>query len=460
MLYSSVIRIFATTLEVDYDNPWQSDTPSSGTGSGVVVGSGKILTGAHVVANSTFLQVQKASDPNKFTAQILSICHDSDLAILEVKEPNFMEGICIAEIGDLPSLQDRVTVVGYPIGGREISVTEGVVSRIEVQRYSHSRRHLLAVTVDAAINEGNSGGPVFKEDKVIGIAFQTLKAAENIGELVPSNLIHRFIKKSQDVSIVKVPHLGIRTQNMENPMLRSYKKLSSTDSGILLTTVQYGGSAWKTLMPEDVLVEIDGYKIANNGTIKYRDQYRTMYEVVMGDHFVDDEISLKVIRQGNYLDVNVVLKECAPLIPFWSYDNNPTYFIYGGLVFQKLCLDYIATWNKWWDKAPVEFLDLFYSGVRTEERQEVVILAQVLSDEVNVGYQNISNEVVAFVNDTRPKNMIDFVTIMTNAKDTITVKTSGGRIIICDAKQVSQANKRIVQNYHINGDRSLDLIDI
>ena len=86
-----------------------------------------------------------------------------------------------ASIGELPELGDTVSVVGFPVGGEEVSITEGVISRIEVQQYEHSKRRLLAATVDAAINEGNSGGPVFMDDEVVGIAFQTLKDAENVG---------------------------------------------------------------------------------------------------------------------------------------------------------------------------------------------------------------------------------------------------------------------------------------
>ena len=72
-------------------------------------------------------------------------------AVLEVVEPaDFLDDIEPAEVGEMPRLRDAVEVVGYPVGGEEISITEGVVSRIEVQRYSHSQRHLLAVTVDAA----------------------------------------------------------------------------------------------------------------------------------------------------------------------------------------------------------------------------------------------------------------------------------------------------------------------
>src|SRR5690606_21232872 len=189
----SVVRIFATTQAPDYENPWQSHAPTSGTGSGVVIGPGQVLTGAHVVADATFIQVQKVSDPNKWVARVEAINNDCDLALLVVDDKRFMRGIEAESIGNLPRLRDRVSVVGYPIGGEEISITEGVVSRIEVQRYAHSERNILAVTVDAAINDGNSGGPVFLDGQVAGIAFQSLKDAENIGEMVPANLIKTFL---------------------------------------------------------------------------------------------------------------------------------------------------------------------------------------------------------------------------------------------------------------------------
>ncbi|HET7501128.1 MAG TPA: serine protease, partial [Kofleriaceae bacterium] len=177
--YPAVIRVFATSQDPDYDGPWQARTPTNSTGSAVVIAPSLLLTGAHVVANATFLQVQKPSHPDKAIARVRAVSHDSDLALLEVVEPaDFLSDIQPAEVGPMPDLRDEVAVVGYPVGGEEISITEGVVSRIEVQRYSHSQRHLLAVTVDAAINAGNSGGPVFGNNKVVGIAFQKLTGVD------------------------------------------------------------------------------------------------------------------------------------------------------------------------------------------------------------------------------------------------------------------------------------------
>merc|ERR1712226_1365540 len=100
--------------------------------------------------------------------------------------------------GDLPMLQDEVEVLGYPTGGDSLSVTKGVVSRIELQEYTQATSFLLAMQIDAAINSGNSGGPVVNEDrKIVGVAFQGLEGAENIGYVVPVTVLQHFLEDIQ-----------------------------------------------------------------------------------------------------------------------------------------------------------------------------------------------------------------------------------------------------------------------
>ena len=296
--YSSVVRVLAPTHAPDFNNPWQSLSAESTTGSGVVVGPGRILTGAHVVANATFLQIQRVSDPDKVVARVEAVCHDADLALLAVDEPGFMAGITPESIGALPALRDRVSVVGFPVGGEEISITEGVVSRIEVQRYSHSQRRLLAITVDAAINSGNSGGPVFQEGRVIGVAFQTLTNAENIGELVPANLIRRFLDGVERGLPIEVPGIGLTSQSLENPFLRQRLGLPTDTSGVLVISVDHGGSADGILQVGDALLSIDGHTIANNGTIRYQDRFRTSYTAVLGDRYIGESLPVEVWHKG------------------------------------------------------------------------------------------------------------------------------------------------------------------
>jgi S1-C subfamily serine protease len=457
MAYSSVVRIYATTQDPDYDSPWQAQVPQSSTGSGVVVGPGRVLTGAHVIADATFVQVQKISDPDKSIGRVIGVCHDCDLALLGVDDPHFMDGIEPPKLGELPDLRDRVAVVGFPVGGEEISITEGVVSRIEVQRYSHSQRHLLAVTVDAAINKGNSGGPVFKSGQVVGIAFQKLESADNVGEMVPAPIIRHFLTQVDRGAELRIPALGITTEGLENPFLRRRLGLEPGEGGVLVLSLDYGGSAWGVLEAGDAILEITGHKIAGNSTVKFRGRYRTRYDVMLGWSAVGDPLDLVVLRRGERRKVSLVLRPPAPLVPRNLYDRQPTYFIYGGLVFQVLTRDFLSTWESWWDKAPKEFLYLYYSGTRTPERHEVVILTQILADEINVGYEHLYSESVVAVEGQMPRDMADFVRRVEAAHGLIEIRTSSEGLIVLDAARAREANPRIMERYRITHDRSPDL---
>lgn len=453
----AVVKIFATYQGADYDNPWQNQLLSTGTGSGVVIEGGYILTAAHVIANWTFIQVQETSQPQKRVAQVAFVCHECDLALLEVDDASFLEGITPAQLGKLPTFRDKVSVVGFPIGGDEISITEGVVSRIEVQQYSHSQRSLLAVTVDAAINSGNSGGPVFMDGRIVGIAFQSLSDGENIGEIVPVPIIEHFLERFRRGCEGAFPALGVSTQHLENPRLREHLGMAPTDSGLLVRKVHFNNSAWGYLEERDVLLAIDGTSIANNGTVHYRDSYRTSFEVILHEHFVGETLGLTVLRQGQRVSIEVPLTSLFRLIPLDRYDTTPTYFVYAGLVFQPLSRDYLKTWSKWTQRAPKEFLYLYYYGVPTQERTQVVCLTQILADEVNVGYERFQNEVVRLVDDTLVRDIEHLVELLEGAQDVVELTTSNARRLVFDPRAAHAARERILSRYRIPHDRSRDL---
>jgi S1-C subfamily serine protease len=457
MRYPSVVKVFATTQHPDFDNPWQARAPISGTGSGVVVGPNEILTGAHVVADSTFLQVQKLSDADKAVARVKAVCHDCDLALLEVERADFTDDLPPAAIADFPHQGDEVAVVGFPIGGEELSVTEGVVSRVEVQKYSHSQRFLLAATVDAAINAGNSGGPVFQGDQVAGIAFQKLEQADNIGEIVPAPIIKHFLEGIGQGRHAQVPGLGIASQGVENPQIRSSLGLKKGEGGVLVGAVVYGGSAWGVLQPRDVILEVGGKPIASNGTVRYRERYRTLFDVVLGDYYVGDALEVLVLREGQRQPVSLALKPYQELVPRSQYDVTPTYDVYGGLVFQVLNRNLLCTWEEWWRDAPPEFLHYYYSGIRSEQRREIVVISKVLADEINVGYENFYNETLESVNGEGVRDMAELVRKLDAASGVVELRTSRHGTLVLDAAQVREATPRILERYHIAHDRSPDL---
>ncbi|MEE2901702.1 MAG: serine protease [Myxococcota bacterium] len=460
MEYSAVVKVFATSQAYDFGCPWQSLSPNGGTGSGVVIDAALLLTSAHVVANATFVQVQKCSSSEKFTAHVEAVCHDSDLALLRVESPHFMEGIVPAEIGALPNHRDRVSVVGFPIGGEDFSITEGVVSRIEVQEYSHSQRHLLAVTVDAAINEGNSGGPVFKGGEVVGLAFQGLRNAQSIGEVVPTPLIRQFLRGKGNARVTNVPGLGIRTQKLENASLRKHLGLKSAQTGLLVTEVAPDNSCEGVLQEGDVITAIDQYQIDNNGTIRYKGEFRTEYPVVLGEYLVGEELSFDLIRNGKQMTLSTKLRKYEMLVPLNQYETAPSYFIFGGFVFQILCRDFLRCWDDWWDRAPKEFLYEYYFGIPSKERKEVVIISRVLAHEVNVGYEETYNVAVNKVNGVTIRDLRQLFEVLRSSETIVDIETSIGTHVVLHAEQANNAGLEILERYNIHAGYSSDLKDI
>ena len=187
-IQKSLVRITATEVEPDYRAPWNSGAIQRGIGAGFVIDGNRIMTNAHVVSNSRYLTVEREGDPNKYQATVTFIAHDCDLAVLDVKAPNFFKDMAPLTLGAIPPLESTVSAYGYPIGGERMSVTTGIVSRIDFQLYTHSSidSH-LAIQISAQINPGNSGGPVMQNGKVVGVAFQGYSGdvAQGVAYMIP-----------------------------------------------------------------------------------------------------------------------------------------------------------------------------------------------------------------------------------------------------------------------------------
>ena len=321
----SIVRIYAQTAEPNLALPWQRERPfeSSGTGFAIALANGtmRVLTNAHVVEHASVLQVRRRGDDRKYEARVVALGAECDLALLQVDDddafveaeepvssaattarPNFWDwpkrarrsrgafwrGAPPLEWGPLPRLQDEVAVVGFPVGGESVSVTAGVVSRIELTDYAQSPgSRLLTLQIDAAINAGNSGGPVFDEFfKIVGVAFQSIgdDDAENIGYVIPVTIARHFLEDvSRHGQYVGFPALGVKWQPLEARALRRHLGLrvrpsgghggseedreTSEDTGVLIRAVDPTSPAAQLLQRGDVLLNIDGVSIANDGSI-------------------------------------------------------------------------------------------------------------------------------------------------------------------------------------------------
>ena len=394
----SVFRITNFQQRPDWKSPWKMKPTTKDQGSGFLIHDGFILTNAHVVSDSRMLLVNKLSSPNPFLADVVAIAHDSDLALLKVRDPDFYKNLTPLELGGVPELQSRVRAYGYPVGGHELSRTEGVVSRIEFGTYIHPGidSHLLIQT-DSAINPGNSGGPVTQSGQAIGVAFQSNLSLNDVGYFIPVPLIKRFLVDIKDGIYDGVPEIGIETSSLINQHHRRYLGLPENSGGILVERIVPFSSAEGVLQTGDVLTKIEDLQIDAAGMVNYGEQQVAFY-IEAENRQIGDSLKLQVWRNGNF--ENLTLKLKAP--PFGeemrnSYDKRPEYLIFGGLVFIALNRNYIHSPGNL--LAPLAYEHWYREVERPNtRRQQVVILTHVLPASVNSGYTNLHNFIVSSLN--------------------------------------------------------------
>jgi S1-C subfamily serine protease len=462
-LIQSVVKVLTVSDAPDYAQPWQMLGPAPSSGSGAIIQTERglrVLTNAHVVQNQVFVELRRFDASHKFVATVEGVSHECDLALLKVRKQEFFAGAKPIELGTLPDLGDQVTVCGYPVGGDRLSLTRGVVSRIEVCPYAHSQRQLLAVQIDAAVNSGNSGGPVFQEDRLIGVAFQSLDETQNIAYAVSLPVIEHFLADLAAKRRPAFPGLGIYWQRLESASHRRALGLKPASGGVLVLRVAFRSSAWGFLEPGDVVMAIDGEQIGPDGTVALRTGELVDFSCRVDLRHIGDPVRLTVMRNKRVLDVELTLAELPLLVPEDSYDVRPTYFIFGGLVFAPLTRDYLKSWgHEWWKTAPRDLMSLYETCMRTPERQEVVVLQKVLADKVNQGYHEYGSFVVTHIDGVSVASLAQLVGLVEQGTEPfLTVQIHDGQRLVLDRAKARERSREILERFGVPADRSSDLV--
>src|SRR5207245_4073059 len=153
---NSVVKVLAARGVADQSKPWTKKEPNGITASGTVISGKRILTNAHVVQYASEVQVQANQAGDKLPATVKAVAPGMDLAILELEDQKFFDSHSPLPFKKaLPDSKDPVMVYGYPTGGASLSITKGIISRIEFTGYSLLTLG-LRIQIHAAINPGTS----------------------------------------------------------------------------------------------------------------------------------------------------------------------------------------------------------------------------------------------------------------------------------------------------------------
>jgi len=467
-LENSVVKVFSTLRRPDPYKPWTKAAPVDVTGSGVVIEGNRILTNAHVVGYASQVQIQASQDGDKLSATVVAVARGIDLAILKLDDESFFKTHPpVARASLLPDVREQVFAYGYPTGGNSLSITKGIVSRIEFVNYNLGTSG-LRIQIDAAINPGNSGGPAIAGDKMVGLAFGGITNAQNIGYIIPNEEVEIFLRDVADGKYDGKPAMLDEVQTLENPTLRAFLKLDKSVEGAVVQRPQQTDAAYP-LKEWDVITHIGDSPIDNQGMVKLGPNLRVRFMYRVQQVGANGKVPLTVMRNGQSIKVQAPLFVGRKLLIPDLEGGYPSYFIFGPMVFSRASMEYMSFLNA--NPAAMAAYSYVANPLVTRrgeqpsaERQELVVISSPFFPHKTVtGYSNRFGSVVYSINKVPVRSLAHLVQLLRDAKEELLVihfDQRGGENMVVRRKDMVEATEGVLSDNGIRLQGTQDMMDV
>jgi S1-C subfamily serine protease len=454
----SVVRVNSTNQAFDFSRPWSKAAPFSRRGLGVLIDGNNILVTAELVANSDYIELERADGGEKTTATVQVIDYEANLATLRSTNPKFLDGMQPLETTTDVKTGDELSVLQLESNGTPVS-TKALVTTVEVGKYAleDSGYLMFRMSCPLQFRENSFTLPIVKGNKLAAFLMRYDSRSQTI-DAIASPVIQHFLVESQHDPYRGFPRAGLGFSPTRDPQLRRYLKLRDADGGVYVNQVDQNGPAAKAGVKEgDVLVAIDDKQVDPDGNYlhpiygKLSITHLTTTEVYSGQSVV-----MTVVRNGERQQLHVELFR-RPIEDYavepYTIGKHPHYYILGGLVFQELTRQYLREWGANWLKdAPqrLVYYDRFQSDLLPAKRK-IVFLSQILPTEDTVGYEQLSNLVVSKLNGRDILSLDDFAAAAKNPVagfHKIEFEEDPHEIYL-DAKQVEEGSDQLQKTYSI-----------
>jgi len=461
----SVVKLHVTQRPPDLLRPWTKASAVTASGSGVVIEGNRILTNAHVVRYASQLFVQASESTDRIPATVQIVAPEIDLALVTVDDASFLEGRPAVPLSDsIPEMKQTVNVYGFPIGGDQLSVTEGIISRIECVAPPYGTP-VLRIQIDAALNPGNSGGPAVVDGKIVGLVFSKFKQGENIGYLIAAEEIDLFLADCADGRYDGKPAIFAASfQPTDNDALRAKLKLPEDVGGLMISYVAPGNTT--PLRVWDVMTHVGDEPIDQQGTVKVRDDLRLSFLYPMAKLVKDGAVPMKIIRDGKSMDVRVPAPRRREMLVSSLENTYPRYFIHGPMVFttatQDLAMQIVGTGDVYM-RASKNPMTLRQFDLPAFPGEELVILTyRLIPHRITKGYGAMTLSVVDTINGVKVKNLAHLVELVRDAKGEFFTVTFAGDSpkLVFRRQDLIDVTEEILADEGIRDQFSPDLKDI
>ncbi len=463
---ASVVKIFSTMRYPDVYKPWTKQGPVSASGTGVIIDGHRILTNAHMVLYASQIQVQANGSSEKVTAHTFAVAPGIDLAIITVDDPAFFDNRPpLPRAAKLPAKQDSVLVYGYPTGGNNLSITKGIVSRIEFAPYNDFTDG-LRIQIDAAINPGNSGGPAVANKQMVGLAFSRLSGADNVGYIIPCEEIELFLADITSGHYTGKPAMYDDLQTLENPALRPFLKIAKDVHGIIVNQ-PFSKEADYPLKKWDIISKIGDTTVDDSGIVDLGNDLRVEFQYLIQKIAKDGKVPLTVVRDGKPLAVELPVSPVRPMLIPSLNGKYPSYYIFGPMVFSPATAEFVEGMA---GSGNVRFLSFIGSPLITRRGDQpsfpgeelVVVSSPLFVHPISRGYEDRPvGWVVKSVNGTPIKNLRQLVQVLNDSKEEFLkfeFAGSGLETFVFPRQAMKDSTEEILSDNDIRSQNSADAL--
>lgn len=453
---ASVVRVSSTNQAFNFDSPWLKRPPYTRRGIGVVIEGGRVLVTAELIANHSYVELERPTSSEKIPANVERVDYDSNLAILKPQDPKFLDGTIPVRLGTGVQVGTKVNVLQLENTGAT-ALTPAMVTTVSVGSYPADGIALLTYRLSAPLQyrDNSFTMPVFLGDRLAGLLMRYDTRTQS-ADVVPDDVIASFLARVASRPYRGIPRAGVTFSPTRDPQFRRYLGMTKDQSGIYVVSVSHGSAAEKAgLKSGDVVMRVDGYDIDEDGNYE-----NSAYGKIPFSHLISTanlpggKLPMRVLRDGKAFDLQLPLEPRDPTKVVSEpaiLDRAPRYYILGGLVFQELSRSFLREWGSdWKSDAPARlvYMDEFQDELPAD-RGKVVFLSQVLPADTTMGYDDVDESVVNKINGRTIRSLDDVAEAVKHPIDgfhKIEIESDPG-ILYLDAKDVIDTASQLQDSY-------------
>ncbi len=449
---TGIVEVLVTFQDPNPIIPWQRGPVSSRRGYGILLQGGRILTVESLVHNAKMIEVRKAQSAVKIPAKVELSDKDCNLALLTAQDNSKISNLLPVEFADKAGLKDKVSIMQFDETAK-LQTGDGDIILVSANQQSQIPVFVINYKVQTDLSINGIGSPVFIGDRLLGIVSGSgQKSIDIIG--FPS--LKRFMDDYATAPYEGIPTSGLKGKLLLDPSIRKYLGVPDDKGVMVLGTAPFSPANGKLLL-HDIILSIDGYDIDNLGF--YNDPLlgRLFFPYIINGYKKNGDTAVfKVLRDK---------KEVVVVVPLSRFDDNKyyipeedgpedsEYLVTGGLIFRELSGRFLKAMGSRAESSNIYKLNYLLNTAYDnppQPGQKVVFILTVLPDDINIGYQNINNQIVTAVNGQPIRSIDDLFAIKDKDGAISTVSLDGiGVDIVLDKSGIGLADKKIATQFGV-----------